>query len=290
MRLPEWELDLLKLRLDYAWKWFSFHADQRTKMFNFMLIVVGIFATAVVAAVKEGMLEVAVLVCFVPGLLPFVFSLLHRPNRDLLLLGADLVCELGKKKLFGEDAKILISKDKEVPFGILWRQRISEPPSSDRPIFSYLKDALLGKHRVWLRVIAVLISAFFLIGAWVIRGNAQETGNREASRWVSSLGHLPENEHRYGAIIDAGSTGSRLSLFEWRKAGNGDPHVWPVVSVAGKDSQNKQCPLSDFSKNTEKDRICTCLRTLTRRGREEAVRFLSWPNLPAIALCVKATA
>src|SRR5258708_21730830 len=103
MRLPEWELDLLKLRLDYAWKWFSFHADQRTKMFNFMLIVVGIFATAVVAAVEEGMLEVAFLLCLVPGLLAFVFSLLDRRNRDLVLLGRDVLCALGEKRLFRAD-------------------------------------------------------------------------------------------------------------------------------------------------------------------------------------------
>jgi hypothetical protein len=34
--------DLVKLQFDYAWKWFSFHADQRVKMFNFMLVVFGI--------------------------------------------------------------------------------------------------------------------------------------------------------------------------------------------------------------------------------------------------------
>lgn len=29
--------DLEKMRFDYAWKWFNYHADQRMKMFNFIL-------------------------------------------------------------------------------------------------------------------------------------------------------------------------------------------------------------------------------------------------------------
>ncbi len=45
--LGEPDLELDKLRLDYAWKWFAFHADQRTKMFNYFILAIGIVATAV---------------------------------------------------------------------------------------------------------------------------------------------------------------------------------------------------------------------------------------------------
>jgi hypothetical protein len=64
------ELELLKLKFDYAWKWFSFHADQRLKMFNFMLVVVGIFAAVAVNAVKEQLLGLAFWLCIVPAALP----------------------------------------------------------------------------------------------------------------------------------------------------------------------------------------------------------------------------
>jgi ABC-type uncharacterized transport system permease subunit len=45
--------DLHKMPFDYAWKWFAFHAEQRTKMFNFMLIVLGIFATAIAGTLDK---------------------------------------------------------------------------------------------------------------------------------------------------------------------------------------------------------------------------------------------
>lgn len=31
--------DLVKMQFDYAWKWFDFHARQRTTMFNFTIIL-----------------------------------------------------------------------------------------------------------------------------------------------------------------------------------------------------------------------------------------------------------
>ena len=41
------ELDPLnKARFDYAWKWFEFHARQRTTLLNFFLIIVGVFFAA----------------------------------------------------------------------------------------------------------------------------------------------------------------------------------------------------------------------------------------------------
>jgi hypothetical protein len=47
MRLPDDPSELQKLQFDFAWKWFAYHADQRVKMFNFMLIVFGIFRRGV---------------------------------------------------------------------------------------------------------------------------------------------------------------------------------------------------------------------------------------------------
>ena len=35
-----------KDQLDYAWKWFAHHAQQRISMFNFFLVGIGILAAA----------------------------------------------------------------------------------------------------------------------------------------------------------------------------------------------------------------------------------------------------
>jgi hypothetical protein len=46
--------DLYKTQFDYAWKWFDFHAKQRTSMFNFYIIVVGATLGAVAALAKAA--------------------------------------------------------------------------------------------------------------------------------------------------------------------------------------------------------------------------------------------
>src|SRR4051812_17959205 len=101
---PADPLELRKLQFDYAWKWFSFHADQRVKMFNFMLIVFGIFAAGVVNALDKAALPRVALagLCFFGTFLAWAFTRLDRRNRDLVWLGEDVLMELERKVIFGE--------------------------------------------------------------------------------------------------------------------------------------------------------------------------------------------
>ncbi|HEY2560047.1 MAG TPA: hypothetical protein VGI48_10105 [Caldimonas sp.] len=92
--------DVEKVRFDYAWKWFSFHAEQRTKMFNFMLIGLGIFATGVASAIeKHFRLEAAVLAS-AAALIAIGFRLLDRRNRQLYQVGLDVLIDLEQRRLF----------------------------------------------------------------------------------------------------------------------------------------------------------------------------------------------
>jgi hypothetical protein len=75
------ELD--KLRFDYAWKWFSFHAEQRTKMFNFMLVGLGALATVVVTAINDHLVLVARFACGLGFVIALVFWRLDGRNRTL---------------------------------------------------------------------------------------------------------------------------------------------------------------------------------------------------------------
>lgn len=49
------DIELIKLRFDYAWKYFESAARQRMLFFNYFLIAVGILGSAIGFAIKEGM-------------------------------------------------------------------------------------------------------------------------------------------------------------------------------------------------------------------------------------------
>src|SRR4029078_11300367 len=72
--------DVETLRFDYAWKWFAFHAEQRTKMFNFMLVGLGILDTGLAAAIEKPLRLEAAVLAFAATLIAIGFRLLDRRN------------------------------------------------------------------------------------------------------------------------------------------------------------------------------------------------------------------
>jgi hypothetical protein len=157
--------DLHKQQFDYAWNWFSFHADQRVKMFNFMLVVFGVFAAGVVNALDKHLPAIALAgLCFFATILAAIFMLLDRRNRDLVWLGEDVLMDLERKAIFGEGRKINGRYDREIDFGILWRQALEARRSP-----SWCRAAWLGKHRIWLPFISGMIGVlFFTAGLWIL--------------------------------------------------------------------------------------------------------------------------
>jgi hypothetical protein len=119
--VPEKPSELHKFQFDYAWKWFSFHADQRIKMFNYMLVVFGIFAAGIANAVnKQVPNEVTAGFCFVASVFALIFARFDRRNRDLVWFGEDVLRHLERQGIFGPDEKIEDRHGKTVDFGILW--------------------------------------------------------------------------------------------------------------------------------------------------------------------------
>jgi hypothetical protein len=170
---------LRALQFDYAWKWFAFHADQRTKMFNFMLAVAGIFAAGILSALDKVPSPILILLCIVAAIIPLIFMMLDRRNTYLVRLGEEMLIYLERKAIFGQGAaKFPDRKSKDKDFGILWRQ---ESEHGER------NKLWLGYHRWWLRIISLLIALFFLsVGTYILcrdswgRGGVQQV----SSGWV----------------------------------------------------------------------------------------------------------
>jgi len=157
--------ELSKLQFDYAWKWFAYHADQRVKMFNYMLLVIGILTNAVVGALeKKYPAGISIGLCVVGAFLAFIFARFDRRNRDLVWLGEDVLVEIERKSLFGSENKISGRYGKQVDFGILSRQ-VTEETRAAGCVFH---DAWMGKHRFWIPTICYSITTLFVSSAILI--------------------------------------------------------------------------------------------------------------------------
>jgi hypothetical protein len=82
--------------LDYAWKWFEYHAAQRLQAFRFFLIVLGALLLAIGNALKEGQAVLLFSAAAAGGVVAFVFLLLELRNEALVNVGRDALLQLEK--------------------------------------------------------------------------------------------------------------------------------------------------------------------------------------------------
>jgi len=88
-------------RLFYAWQWFSFHARQRTNVFNFFIVVVGLILAAYARFVeaKPILAGCAAVLGFIVSL---IFLGLDVRNRKLTHMGEAVLRRLEAEFLFKE--------------------------------------------------------------------------------------------------------------------------------------------------------------------------------------------
>jgi hypothetical protein len=185
-----------------------------------MLIVFGVFATAIVTALGNEKLPsgIAAGLCFFAAALGLIFSLLDRRNRDLVWIGEEVLTHLENDFIFAEPETIKNRRGKDIPFGILSSQRdedgvrvgsiwlawgngfanflrdlITWRSSEERLGWGErIDDAWRGKHRVWLPWIGILMFALFLTaGIWILK-HGTSTGSFALSTW----GHAGGFYHR----------------------------------------------------------------------------------------------
>lgn len=90
-------------RLFYAWNWFSFHAGQRTTVFNFFLVAIGFILAAYARFVdKEPLLSACV--AFIGIVVSLIFLGLDVRNRVLTHMGEAVLRRLEAEFLFKDQA------------------------------------------------------------------------------------------------------------------------------------------------------------------------------------------
>jgi hypothetical protein len=139
---------------------------------------------------------------------------------------------------------------------------------------------------IWLSAIFVFAWVGF-IAAFAISDARLGT----APRPTLSKPGAAENANRFAAIIDAGSTGSRLSIFKLQTSPGNDVDVEQVgffrdnKDESGKDKE--ECPLTKL-KGSETQKTCDCLNDLLKRGKEKVRNSLGTDH--KIPLWLMATA
>lgn len=194
-RIQQPPTDLQKMRFDYAWKWFSFHAEQRTKMFNYMIIGLGVLAGAVVSAINDGLEREASIICLFAILLGAAFFLLDKRNRRLYSVAQDVLIDAERTYLFGRDVWYEVANGKSAIFGIAQRTQprqrdtgdtgdkldFSPDPNKEFPdLPGWRPEIARGSHKWWMPlVIAILMSLFLAVGLicafhWIKYGNSHD--------------------------------------------------------------------------------------------------------------------
>jgi hypothetical protein len=98
------EVELQKLRFDFAWKHFEFHAKQRTTMFQYFVTVAPLIVAAYFYFLKEKPVayvpEALFVIAVIGAVLSIVFGLLDVRNRDLYRISEENLCLLEKSYLY----------------------------------------------------------------------------------------------------------------------------------------------------------------------------------------------
>lgn len=151
--------------LDYAWKWFEYHATQRLVTFRYYLIVIGILAIALNNSLAQGNFIFVHILCAFGVFISIAFLIVEVRNESLVNLSRDALKEIESGVNFLDNPKLrLVSLDRERKW--------------------YLS------HKFWFRTIFAFSICAFLIGAINPRLLATKTthhiSNSQASHTVQA--------------------------------------------------------------------------------------------------------
>jgi len=161
-------LELAKCQHSYAWNLFDFHAKQRVSMFNYFLIITGIFANGIIVSWKTDIHWIPVGLGLLGTITSLGFILLDYRNKQLVEMAEDVLLKIETDWLYTKDFKVNRKekpKDKEpIQGGFMLREYVHEQERDNKNILKNLKEDTI-KHKVVIRSIESLVLLGFLISS-----------------------------------------------------------------------------------------------------------------------------
>lgn len=159
-----WNSNTTVPTLNYAWNWFSYHANQRLTAFNYFLIIVGFLATGYITSLEKGLNIVQIAIGFFGILISIAFLVLDIRNEQLVNDGRDALRKL-EVALGMEKGTGIHRADYDCNrWYTSWRELLIGGQSGSP------KRQIITKHTSWLRFIErmalILFFAAFLYGAY----------------------------------------------------------------------------------------------------------------------------
>lgn len=127
--------------LDYAWRWFEYHAGQRMVAFRFFLILLAALVLGVTTAFKDREFFLVSMLAAFGALVSFAFLMLEIRNEELVNVGRNALIHV-------EDAD----------------QSLKATPTLQLLHIDRNRNVLIS-HKLWLRVIYLVCVVLFLIAA-----------------------------------------------------------------------------------------------------------------------------
>ena len=163
-------LELAKLQHSYAWNLFDFHAKQRVSMFNYFLIIAGIFASGIIASWKTDIHWMPIALGLLGAFTAFGFILLDCRNKQLVELAEDVLLKIETDWLYTIDFKVSRKekpKDQNpIQGGFMLREYLEEQKRKKTEFIKNLKEDTI-KHKVVIRSIESLVLVCFLASSFL---------------------------------------------------------------------------------------------------------------------------
>jgi hypothetical protein len=146
-----------RARLDIAWKWFDFHAKQRTTIFNFFLIITGIILNAYVLAIKECLNQIAIALSVFGILQAIVFFLFDIRNRQLTAHAENVIEMVERTHLFPDDYRSPEINSGEQIGLLIAEKRIAMREGMRRNILKWFLKMKVGIYLMHFSVMLIFV-------------------------------------------------------------------------------------------------------------------------------------